>query len=516
MAGRYLYLFVILTNLIFGINNEITVNFSNSPNKFDYQFLDEDTEEKISEFLIEGLTRQDETGNSIPGIAEAWEVRDDGLVWTFHLRDAKWENGDPVTANDFKFAWLRALENKEPYRQWLLYPIKGARNLNKGKGKKEDVGVKVIDSKTLEVTLETPTEYFDSFLSQPITTPLNEKFYNIHKEKYGMNVENIISNGPYKLIEWSNEGDLELIKNKNYWAEKSIKIEKIKIKSIHYPSVLSSFEKGELDISEIDYDDYTEVKKNKNLNYYEDGSIWYLEYNLKNNFLSNKKIRQALTLAVDKEELSLVLQDVGKPAYGYVPSYIKGTNKTFREEAGDTFPHYNPEEARKLFAEGLKELGMDKAPKVSIIFNDAGNNKKIIQYVQEKIRKELGLELDDQSLSFKGRLSRMIQKDFDIILAGWSADYSDALSYMELWVTDGGNNHISYSNPKYDKLIKIGQTSPEQKTRIEAMIQAEKILGEDVPISVIFYKQRMILINPKLKGIMLKSFGNSYYLNNTY
>ena len=493
----------------------VTLNFIDEPKTIDPQLATDTSATKLNALLTEGLTRQDEKGNPIPGVAEKWDVSADGLVWTFHLRgDAKWENGDPITAKDFQFGWMRAIDPKSAAEYaYMIYPIKGAEAFNTGKGSKEDVGIKAIDDKTLEVTLANPTAYFPALLSFQTFAPINEKFFAEHGEKYALEAGKLLSSGPYKLVKWTHNEGLDLVKNENYWDKANIKIDNVKVKLINDTSAsLGAFKNGELDVTAITVEQYQEFKDDKRLTPYDDGSVWYLEYNLKNKFLSNKKIRQALTLAVDKEELGGVLQKMGQPAYGYVPEFVQGAEKSFREEAGDTFPHYNPDEARKLFAEGLKELGLTEPPKISVIFNDSGNNKKIIQYVQEKIRKELGFELDVQLLPFKERLARMTQKDFDIVLAGWSADYNDALSYMDLFITNGGNNHTSYSSPKYDELIKVAQTNPDQKARITAMIEAEKVLGEDMPVGMLYYRKQVALVNPRLKNMKFKPTGSEFYL----
>ena len=496
----------------------VTLNFEQEPKTIDPQLTTDTTATKINALIVEGLTRQDETGAPVPGIAEKWDVSEDGLVWTFHLRDAKWENGDPVTANDFKFAWLRALESKNAAEYaYMLFPIKGAQAFNEDKGSAEDVGIKVIDDKTLEVTLTNPTAYFAALISYQTFTPLNEKYYNEQGDQYALDAGKIMANGPYKLVKWTHNESFELTRNENYWNNAETKIDNVRAKLISDASAsLSAFKNDELDLTLITVEQYPEFKEDKRLTPYDDGSTWYLEYNLKNDFLANKKIRQALTMAIDKEELGSILQAMGKPAYGYVPGFVQGVDKSFRDEAGDTFPHYNPEEAKRLFAEGLKELGLEKAPKLTLIFNDQGNNKKIAEYVQEKIRKELGYDLAVESLPFKERLQRMTQKTFEIVLAGWSGDYNDALSYMDLWVTNGGNNHTSYSNPKYDELIQIAQTSPDQKARIQAMIEAEKLLGDDMPIGMLYFRQKMFLVNPGLKNMKFKPVGSEYYLTDAH
>jgi oligopeptide transport system substrate-binding protein len=331
----------------------VTLNFIDEPKTIDPQLATDTSATKLNALLTEGLTRQDEKGNPVPGIAEKWDISEDGLVWTFHLRDAKWENGEPITAADFKFGWLRAVDPKTAAEYaYMIYPIKGAEEFNTGKGSKEDVGIKVIDDKTLEVTLKSPTAYLPALLSFQTFAPINEKFYASVGESYALDSGKVLSSGPYKLVKWTHNEGLDLVKNENYWDKANVKIDNVKVKLINDTSAsLGAFKNDELDVTAITVEQYQEFKDDKRLTPYDDGSVWYLEYNLKNKFLSNKKIRQALTLAVDKEELGGILQQMGKPAYGYVPEFIQGVSKSFREEAGDTFPHYNPDEARKLYAE---------------------------------------------------------------------------------------------------------------------------------------------------------------------
>ncbi|MCP1223906.1 peptide ABC transporter substrate-binding protein [Sebaldella sp. S0638] len=517
MKRVLMVLFFIMGMLVFGAKDEIVVNFEYEPyeSNLDPQLgIDLD----INALIMEGLIRQDEKGKPVPGIAEKWEISEDGLVWTFHLRDAKWENGDYVTANDFKFAWIRALESENAAEySYLLFLIKGAYEYNGGAGSIEEIGIRVIDDKTLEITLDTPTKYLDSLLTFPVYIPLNEKYYKSNKNGYAKDAGKIMANGSYKLLSWIHHDELVLEKNENYWNKNKIKNEIIRAKLIENASdSLRAFENNEIDFTILTVEQYSKFREDKRLTTYDDGSTWYLEYNLNNVFLSNKKIRQALTMVVDKEELGNILQAMGKPAYGFVPDTIMGENKTFREEAGETYPRYNSKKARELFKEGMKELGLEKAPKVTLIFNDQGNNKKISEYVQKKIKKELGYDLTIEPLPFEERLVKMLGKDFDIVLAGWIGDYNDALSYMDLWITNGGNNHTSYSNPKYDELIQIAQTSPCQKVRMQAMIEAEKLLGDDMPIGMLYYRRKIVLINPRLKNMKFKSLGSIYYLNDAY
>ena len=499
-----------------GIGKKIAVNLQSEPKSLDPQLASDASGITIDTLLYEGLTRLDKEGKVVPAAAEKWDVSEDGLPWTFHLRDGiKWSGGEPITANDFKFAWLRVLDkNTVSEYAYMLYPIKGARAYNEGDGKREDVAIKVIDDKTLEVVLERPTAYFASLAAYTTYSPVNEKYFNEKGKDFAVEAKDMEYSGPYKIEKWAHDSNFILVKNENYWNKDQIKLDVIEVKLIaESASALNAFTNGEVDLIRLTAEQYSKYEKDERVHVFNNNTVWYLEYNLKNKFLSNKKIRQALTLAIDKDEMvNTILRGSAKSAYGMVPTGFKGKEKSFREENGDVYPHYNPEEAKRLFEEGLKELGMDKAPDISIVINDQGSNKKIAEYVQEKLRTVLNFDLRIEPLPFKERMSKLEQKNYDIALAGWGADYADPMTYMDLWITNGGNNHTSYTNPKYDELIKIANNSGDNTVRMNAMMEAEKILGEDMPIGILTFNTRIAMLNPKVKNVYFKGIGTEFYL----
>ena len=521
---KRLFLLLILTYLFVSCGGKntsngekkITVNESSEPKSIDPGLVNDQTGIAINALVSEGLTRQDKDGNPAAGLAEKWDISEDGLTWTFHLREGiKWSGGEPITANDFKFAWLRVLDkNTVSEYAYMLYPIKGAKAFNEGSGKKEDVAIKVIDDKTLEVKLESPTAYFASLIAYTTYSPINEKYFTEKGKQFALEANDMEYSGPYKIEKWTHDSNFILVKNENYWNKDHIKLDTIEIKLIaDSASELNAFMNGEVDLIRLTAEQYSKYEKDERVHVFNNNSVWYLEYNVQNKFLSNKKIRQALTLAIDRDEITnTILKGVSHPAYGLVPTGFKGKEKTFREENGDVYPHYNPEEAKKLFEEGLKELGMDKAPEISIMINEQGNNKRIAEYVQEKLRIVLNFELKITPMPFKERMAKLEQKNYDIAWAGWGADYADPMTYMNLWVTNGGNNHTGYSNPKYDELIKTANISNDSTVRMNTMMEAEKILAEDMPVGVLTFSTRIAMLNPKVKNVYFKGIGSEFYL----
>ena len=501
-------------------NTKIIVNETAEPKSIDPGLLTDQSGIAVNSLVSEGLTRQGKDGTPEPGLAEKWDVSEDGLTWTFHLREnIKWSSGEPVTADDFKFAWLRVLEPATASEYaYMLHYIKGGQAYNEGKGKKEDVGINVIDSRTLEVKLERPTAYFASLAASPTYAPIREKFFDEKGKNFALEADAMEYSGPYKIKNWKHDSNFIMVKNENYWNKDHIKIDEVEMVLVADSTAeLNAFNNGEIELIRLTAEQYKRYEKDPRVNVFRNNSVWYLEYNMENKFLANKKIRQALTLAVDKEEMAnTIVKGTGEAGYGIVPTGFPGESKTFREENGDSYPKYNPEEAKRLYKEGLAELGVTELPELSLIINEAGNNKKIAEYVQEKIRTNLGANIRIEPIPFKERMARLQQKDFEIVLSGWGSDYADPMTYIDLFVTNGGNNHSSYSNPKYDELIKTANNSSDNKVRMQAMRDAEKILGDDMPVGVMLYSTRVIMLNPKIKNVYFKGIGAEYYLYDAY
>ena len=511
---KILLLFLAMGMLLLGAKEELVLGLQVKPDGLDAQASEDISTMTVDSFILEGLVREDKAGKILPGIAEKWNVSQDGLVWTFYLRDAKWENGDPVTADDFRFAWLRALDPKNNFAcSYMLYVIKGAEKYNTKKGKITDVGIKVINSKTLEVTIEKPNIYFDRFLGFPVYTPVNEKFFNTQKAKYGKQQGKILSNGPYKVTGWDSSG-ITYEKNMNYWNNKEIKIKGLKTYFISdLYSAKQKFENKEIDAFNLGGSP-GEYSGNKNIVSSVNPSVWYLSYNLNNKFLSNKKIREALITAIDREEMARTLKNEVKPLYGFVPEYIAGEKKKFRSENNNIYPAYNKEKAKKLFNEGLKELNMQEAPKIKLLVNTVERNNNAAEYIQKKLEEVLGYRIDIQSLSMSEHLNRINKKNYDIALAGWGADYNDPVNFLDLWTSEF--NGAAYSNPEYDALIEIAKYGVTQKDRFDAMRKAEKILGRDIPAAALFSPKKYALINPEVKGLEIDHMWYEYYIYDTY
>ena len=494
---------------------KIAINIDAEPKTIDPQLATESSGIVVDTLLFEGLTRIDLKGEIVGAAAEKWEISPDGLTWKFNLRkNAKWSNGDPVTAHDFVFAWLRALDPATASEYaYELYYINGAKEFNEGKGKKEDVQLKALDDYTLEFKIKEPTPYLLSLLSFPTYYPANEKFIKSIGEGYMTSIEKSMGNGPYTIKEWVPESKMILAKNQNYWNKDNIHIDILEAKMISDPvAVKNAFKNKEIDVTNISGSLVQDFKGSKELTSYVKGSIRFIRFNVKTKLPSNQKIREAMSLAIDREELAKnVATGSFEPAKGFVPEgYGKIDGKDFREINGDLYEKYNPEKAKKLFDEGMKELG-NPEPKITLQILEG--DKELAEYVQESWKKVLGLETEIITNTNKIYFQNEDSGNYEAAIGMWGPDYLDPMTYMDMWVTNGGNNKTNWSNAKYDSLLEEVKNSADNNIRIRKMIEAEKILGVEFPIAVLTKNVKNILVSDRIKDMNLTKIaaGNDYY-----
>lgn len=472
----------------------------------------------ITGAIFEGLTRPDKAGNAIPGVAESWE--NDGLKWTFKLReDAKWHNGDAVVADDFVNAWERVLNPTTGAQySYIMYPIKGAQEYNEGKITDfSEVGVKKVDDFTVEVELREPVGYFPSLVSFYTFSPQNTKFYDEVGSEYGTSKEAILGNGPFELVEWVFESKVVLEKSESYWNKEAVKIDRLEMPVIlDRTTAHNVYKNDEVDIVTLPNELVGDYEGSEELVPYEDASVWYLNLNNdveKNGvkWLGNKKIRQAIAYAIDRETLvEKVKNHAGSVATSYVPSMIPGKTDTFRNDypQSDYFAAYDPEKAKALFQEGLDELGITLADigTVSLVVTSNDVGIKEAQYYQEELNKTLGLQIELEPVTFQIRLQRSKQKDFEIILAGWGPDYNDPMTYLDMWLsTSSYAKESGFANAEYDELIKFAKSSDNHEERMDAMAKAEAILMDEMPIVPTFFRKKFTLVKPHVKGVIRRA-----------
>ncbi|KKZ92322.1 hypothetical protein B4147_1558 [Bacillus wiedmannii] len=481
------------------------------------------TSAHVMQNIFEGLYVLDDQDQPIPAVAKSFKRSEDGKKYTFDLRkDAKWSNGDNVTANDFMFAWKRAItpETASQYASMLFY-VKNAKEINKGTMPLDELGVKVINDYKLEVELEQPIPYFLQLLALPIYLPQHESFLKEQGKNYALEPSNLIYNGPFVLEKWKHEQEFQLKKNATYWDEKKVKLDEINFQIVKDTmTAVNLYEAGNLDRVPINSQFVDKYKGNKELHMSSDPGIAMLRFNEKNNALANKKVRQSISLALNKEDfVAHFINNGAKSASGLVPvgHVNEETGKDFRKENGD-LSSYDLQNAKKIWEEAKKELGVEQVNFEFLTF-EQDNAKRMAEYIKGDLEKNLhGLTIQIKQQPFKQKLQLEQTGDYDITMANWGPDYKDPISYLELFTTGNQNNKMNYSNSRFDELIKKAKTDfvLEPEKRWGALLEAEQVLLEDAAVAPLYHIGSAYVQKDYVKGIEKHQFGGVYTYKNAY
>lgn len=456
--------------------------------------------------MIECLYRDDENDVPQPAGAETVDISDDKLVYTFHLReDATWSNGDPVVATDYEFAWQQALNPKvaSDYA-YMLYFIHNAEPYFNGEVEWSEVGVKVIDDYTLEVTLDNPLPYATDLFAFPTLAPINQKFYEeVGADKYATDAEYFCCNGMYELTEWSHNSQIVFQKREDYWNADAVGPDEIVYKIITDSQAgLNSYLSREIDYTDLDSG---EVVQQAEAAGFEVGvkparSSYYLIVNTEDEFMSNQNLRLALAYSIDKQALvDTVYQNDNQPMTSFTPPAIMGAagadgpsfQEALLEERGEMYPASGDlEKAQEYLQAALEELGctVDEL-NLSIDCADDSLRRNCATFLQEQWRQNLGLEnITVNSMQTKQVAANRQSGDYCMSLGGWSPDYNDAINFLDLWVTDGGNNDSFWSNEEYDNLIAQATAEADEEVRQQYLFDAEEILAAEMPIIPLYWQ----------------------------
>ncbi|MDA0957715.1 MAG: peptide ABC transporter substrate-binding protein [Proteobacteria bacterium] len=464
--------------------------------------------------VMEGLTRYDRRGNLAPGVAERWELGD--TTAKFWLRkDAKWSNGDPVTAHDFVFAWRSVVDpNTASEYAFILYPVKNAEAINQGNMPVTALGIEAIDDHTLTVTLERPTGYFIKLTAFVTTFPVQEKFYQARTEQYAADAKDMLYNGAFTLDSWVHSASMEMRKNPLYWDAEAIKLNAIDADYITADTRarLNLFIDDKIAYTQLDGETYKDALNNQfRIKKFVTGSVYFLEYNYRDNRITrNKNLRAAIQAAFDPEEfVNKVLQTPGNlPGRSLFPTWIQGVEKTFREEYPP--PEVKPDltRARALLTSAKQELGLEEIPPLILLVSDSPTATKQAEYMQGMLKTRLGLDLKIDVQTFKQRLAKMTSGEFDIVGAGWGPDFDDIMTFGDLFASWNLNNRGRYVNPEYDRLVRVAMNSSDPKTRMDAMSGLQSILIEDAVMLPMYEQGVIYLQHPKLKGMRRTVIGS--------
>lgn len=474
---------------------------------------------------MEGLTRieQGEDGKDVikPAGAESWEANDDKTVWTFHLRDYQWSDGKAVTANDFEYAIKRVLNPEVgPTYGYMLFPIKNSQKYNSGKVEAEEVGVKAVDAKTLKFTLDKPCPFFLEITYFKVMLPQREDIVKAQGDKFGSEANTMVYCGPYILKNWAHQSKLEFEKNPTYWDKDSVKLKKLTLNIIKEETTrMNSLSNGTVDYATVTKQEwiekFTATGKFNVLKANIPGTN-FVFFNQKDKYFKNAKIRQAFSLAVDREERVKILnRGLAQPAYGYCPPTLQIGGEDFRTKVAiepfKAFKEANPD-AKKLLIEGLKEIGADPDPaKNTFTYLKSGTDaitREIAEYDQQMYKNNLGIVMKMEYIEWATFLKRIDEMDYQIGDMPWIGDYNDPNTFFDMWATGANMLPTGWSNAKYDALIKDAANTTDPTKRTEKFKHAEQILVVDeAVISPLAYRMKNTFRYKYLNRVMTPLFG---------
>ena len=465
----------------------------------------------------DGLMQMDADGQAVNALAESVDVAEDGLTYTFHIReDANWSNGEPVTAADFVFAWQRAVDpevaSEYSYMLSDIGQIVNAQDIIDGTKDKSELGVKAVDDKTLEVKLNVSVSYFLSLMYIPTFYPVNQKFFESCADTYATSPETTLSNGAFILDEYQPAATtIRLIKNPDYYDS-----DKVKLVALNYQVIqdsqqaLMSYQSGDLDTTLVNGEQVDQIKDDPSYKAIGAGYLWYISPNMKEvKELQNKNIRYAITMALNREAITTdVLKDGSAPTYTAVPMDFAtgpdGSDFSADQEKFKDVCRYDATAAADYWNKGLEELGA-KEITVTMIHDADDAPIKVAQVVKEQLETTLpGLTVELQQMPKKERVQRMQEGDFELGLTRWGPDYADPMTYLGMWVTKNANNYGFWSNSEYDEIIAdctTGSTAMDPKARWSALYKAEKLVMDEAVIFPLYTQCNAELISTNVSGI---------------
>ncbi len=466
--------------------------------------------------VFEGLYTLGEDNKLIPGVAQSYDVSEDKKTYTFHLRESKWSNGTPVTAADFVFSWKRAV-NPDTAAEYafLFFDIKNAKRINSKELSIDELGVKAIDDKTLEVQLEQPVPYFIDLTTFATFLPINEKYFNSKGKQYGLEAEQLIYNGAFTLDNWKHEQGFQLKKNSNYWDAKTVKLDEINFDIVKDKSIeINLYESGQLDRVGLTGEFVDKYRKNPDFKERSEVTVQFLRMNQNNDVLKNKNARLAISQSMNKKAfVDTVLNNGSLPAVGFIPAdFAKGPDgKGFRKENGALVKD-DVKTAKGNWKKAKQELGKEQVT-LELLTSDNAIAKKNAEYLKGELEKNLeGLTVHVKPQPRKQQIQLLLNSDYDLGVDVWAPDIPDPITFLDIFTTDSSYNFDKYSNQAYDELIHRAKTdlAGNETARWEAMKQAEKILLEDGAVAPFYQSGRSYLQRSSINGIVTNDFGGEF------
>ncbi|WP_163832468.1 ABC transporter substrate-binding protein [Spartinivicinus ruber] len=467
----------------------------------------------IARDLFEGLVNDDPKKGTVPGVAESWTANKDKTVYTFKLRkDAKWSNGEPVTAHDFVFAFQRAVDPKlaSNYSWYIeLAEIKNASEIIKGKKKPSELGVRAVDDRSFEVTINKPLPYFVKMMSHYTTFPVHRKTVEKYGEKWTL-AGNMVSNGAYKLKEWVVNERIILERNKAYWNNKETVINQVSFLPIQSNNTeLNRYRAGEIDMSydSIALEHFRRLQKEIPDEVKVTGKVgtYYYVFNTRKKPFDDVRVRKALSLAIDREVITDRILGQGQlPTFNFTPNNVDGFTPPANPYSKMTQKE-RLDQAIKL----LKETGYDKNNplKLTLLYNTDDNHKKLAIAISSMWKKSLGVQVTLENQEWKTYLDNKRLGNFEVARAGWIGDYNEASTMLDLLTTDNALNDSKYNNKEYDQLLAKAKTADDPS---QYYTKAEALITRDMPVATIYQYVTPRLVKPYVGGYQVSATGSLY------
>lgn len=469
----------------------------------------------------EGLYRFENNGQVKKALVKKETRSADGLTYTFTLqKNAKWSNGDRVTAKDFVYSWQRAVDpNTKASNAQLFDGIKNAAAIMAGKKAPTELGVSAVSDHTLKVELEKPLPYFRSLVVAPIFSPLDQKAVEKYGKDYGTSATKAVTNGPFNVKGWTGSNQKwQLVKNKHYWDKKQVKLDQIDfLVTKSTATSYNMFQSGQLDKTDLSQDQARQLRTNKEFIARKQARMQYLQFNTQDLVLKNLNVRKALAYAIDRKQLvNSILADGSLRPKSFVPYDLMTYNaKDFAKVSGTKAKiSFDRKKAQHYLKLGLKELGKDEL-ELQLLGDDDDISKKVNEYLQSQLEENLPhTKVTTLNINKKSRIERMKKGEFEIVLTGWGADYQDATSFLNLLRSDSPYNFGKWQNPDYDKLLTSAKEQTGQK-RFLTLLKADELLTAEQAVTPLYQPALATLLKKDVKHVIYAPIGGYNFKNVT-
>lgn len=478
--------------------------------------------------VFESFYRLGKKGKTTPGLAKSGSVSKDGKTWTFVIRsNAKWSNGEKITAQDFVYSWRRSINPKtaSPYA-YLFSGVKNAEQIIAGKKAPSSLGISAKGDNTVVVKLERPIAYFKVLMAYPLFGPQNEAFIKKTGKKYATSSKYMLYSGPFKITGWKGTNDTwSFVKNNYYWDKKVVKLKKINFQVVKTTNTgYQLYQQGKLDMTPLSSEQVKNLKSNKDFKTYPYSYVSFLAYNFNDKdqtvkkALSNKKIRLALSLALDRQVLTKkVFGDGSSVPKGFVASglaYDPSTGADFASQGKiKNTVDYNENLAKKYWKQGLKEIGLSKLSLTLLASNESTNADALTQYLQSQWTKVLaGISVKVNAIPSKNAYTKASSGDFDIYVSGWGGDFSDPMTFMQILQKGTSYNYGKWNNKQYNALVQKALTTDANNTtkRWQDLVDALKLANSEQAVTPIYEQTTAYLQKSKVKGIIHNTAGTQW------